>query len=222
MTERAHITLVVDRSSSMSMLVQGARTRTDGKMMNRAREADEGIKTFLDEQRDLDMKITVSRYDFDDKFEHTFGPVKLRHVPDYKIEPRGSTSLFDAIGFGIVRTREMIDDLADDKRPSKVVVLVATDGEENTSREHTFDSITKLIEERKKDGWEFVFIAGSLETAKMAQQSGLRGQTISINPNMAGQTQTAYRMSGAATSSYLSGKAAGVVLPEDTGDDDAP
>jgi len=219
MTERAHITLVVDRSSSMSSLVQGARAA--GSVTTRAGEADEGIKKFLDDQGDLDVKITVSRFDFDDKFEHTFGPVKLKHVPDHKIEPRGSTSLFDAIGFGIVRTREMVDDLPEAKRPTKVVVLVATDGEENTSREHTFDSVTKLIEERKAAGWVFVFIAGSLETAKMAEASGLRGQTMNVNMSRAGQTRSAYRMAGSATSSYLGGFAAGITVPETVEDDDA-
>ena len=45
----------------------------------------------------------------------------------------------------------------------KPVVIVFTDGEENRSREHTRDSVARLIDARKAEGWVFAFLGANVD-----------------------------------------------------------
>jgi uncharacterized protein YegL len=185
---RAHITLIVDRSGSMASIRD---------------EAEEGIKMFIRDQAALDgVKVKVSLYQFDNKYEKVFGPVKAGEAPGYTLMPRSMTALYDAIGKGIEDTERTIADA--DKRPDKVVVVIMTDGFENASQEHTFKSVSALIEEQKKAGWEFIFLAGTLESVKFGQAAGLH--TTGYDPGIVGQTRAVYATASGLASTHLTGQ----------------
>lgn len=202
MTTRAHITLVVDRSGSMSTIKQ---------------EAEAGIAKFITEQAALDgVKVKVSLYQFDDVYEHVFGPTKASAAPEYRLMPRAMTALYDAVGKGIQDTKITVANAAlAGKTPDKVVVVIMTDGQENASKEHGFGSVTKLVEEQKTAGWEFIFLAGHLEAVKFGNASGLA--TRSFDPSRRGQTMTAYAGASSTTSDYLTGKADSTATPDTEG-----
>jgi hypothetical protein len=190
MATRAHITLIVDRSGSMSEMAQ---------------EAEAGIKKFITEQAALDgVKVKVCLDQFDDVYEHVFGPVKAADAPAYRLKPRSMTALYDAIGKGIEDTQAVIDATPEGKRPDKVVVVIVTDGAENSSQEHTFESVSKLVEARKAAGWVFIFLAGQLEAAKLGRKVGLT--TTEYNPKVRGQTQNAYMTASGLTTRHLTGR----------------
>ena len=56
------------------------------------------------------------------------------------LEPRGSTPLFDAIGLAIYSLQN-IDTFSDDKK----VLVIVTDGRENSSREYNYADISEMI-----------------------------------------------------------------------------
>lgn len=59
-------------------------------------------------------------------------------------------------------------------RPENVVVAVMTDGEENASREFTFERIQTMIEhQRSYYNWEIVFLASELSTHTMSRRMGV-------------------------------------------------
>lgn len=193
---RAHITLVVDRSGSMRSIQE---------------EAEGGIRKFLEDQAALTgIKVKVSLYQFDSEYEQVYGPVKVGKAPAYHLQPRGMTALFDAVGKGIEDTRAAVA-AAGDERPEKIVVVIMTDGAENSSREHTAESVKALVEAQKAAGWEFVFLAGDLSAAEFGRASGL--QTTGYNPAVPGQTRSAYATASAGTADYLRGDAAAVDMP---------
>lgn len=201
---RAHITLVVDRSGSMRSIKE---------------EAEGGIRKFLEDQAALtDVKIKVSLYQFDAEYEHVYGPVKVGNVPAYELEPRGMTALFDAVGKGIEDTKAAV--AAADKKPDKIVVVIMTDGAENSSREHTALTVKQLVEAQKAAGWEFVFLAGDLSAAQFGRASGL--QTTGYNPAVPGQTRSAYATASAGTADYLRGDAAVIDMPDIVTDNNPP
>jgi uncharacterized protein YegL len=203
---RAHITLVVDRSGSMRAIKE---------------EAEGGIRKFLEDQAALtDVKVKVSLYQFDAEYEHVYGPVKVAKVPPYQLEPRGMTALYDAVGKGVADTKATVAAAVDGKKPDKVVVVIMTDGAENSSREYTSVTVKQLVEEQKAAGWEFVFLAGDLSAAEFGRASGLR--TTGYNPAVPGQTQTAYAAASAGTSSYLRGDAKSVDMPDAVPDGTPP
>ena len=65
--------------------------------------------------------------------------------------------MLDAIGLTIHKIGNAQRHTADDYRAEKVMFVIITDGEENSSREYTAEKIKAQIERQKsKYGWEFV------------------------------------------------------------------
>ena len=44
---------------------------------------------------------------------------------------------------------------------------------ENASREYTVDKVRKMIEEKKKDGWEYLFIGANIDAVGTARGFGI-------------------------------------------------
>jgi len=152
-----HITLVVDRSGSMSSV------QTD---------AQEGINSLLKEQFALDGKLTVTLVQFDSEIETVKRLANKKFV--YALQPRGFTALLDAVGGEIVRTGEDLAKLKEKDRPAKVLFVVVTDGMENASHEFTVDKVKDLTDRQKsKYNWDFQFIG--------ADQAAWAGASLGMN-----------------------------------------
>jgi hypothetical protein len=183
-----HISLVVDRSGSM----------TDVKD-----DAQKGIDALLTDQFALDGKLTVTLTQFDDKIDTVKRLAKRKFK--YELKPRGWTALLDAVGQEITKTGEDLAALPEDKRPAKVLFVVVTDGYENASREYNTESIKALVDTQKNDyNWEFQFI-GADQAAWAGAQLGMAstqyvGSAIGTQTMYAGlnNATTAYRSSNAA------------------------
>jgi hypothetical protein len=52
-------------------------------------------------------------------------------------------------------------------------VVFQTDGEENASRRHTLDELRDLIERRKTEGWQFIFLGADMDAYKTASNFGI-------------------------------------------------
>lgn len=82
-----------------------------------------------------------------------------------ELSPRGSTPLYDATA-NLIRVAEYEDS-------EKTVIIIMTDGEENTSRSETLGSIRKKIELCKSRGWEVVFLGAEFNAETTARNFGL-------------------------------------------------
>lgn len=56
----------------------------------------------------------------------------MQDCPSYKLLPRGSTALLDAVGRAINETGARLSKIAEAYRPGLVIFVVMTDGEENS------------------------------------------------------------------------------------------
>jgi Mg-chelatase subunit ChlD len=138
--------LIIDRSGSMS----GIRDDMVG-----------GLQTLLAQQASEPGMLTVDVLTFDDVLEVTHTMADPASVV-IELDPRGSTALFDAIGFGVQGFGKLLGDLPEHARPGTVQVVVVTDGHENASREFTADTVRKLVTQQKeKYGWDFVFLGAN-------------------------------------------------------------
>ena len=81
------------------------------------------------------------------------------------------TPLYDAIGRGV-------DGL--DKRAGngKAVLVIVTDGLENYSSKHTFDSIRELIDARQDKGWLIVFLGAGFAAAQQGTAMGIQAGSV--------------------------------------------
>jgi hypothetical protein len=147
-----HVSVVLDRSGSMASI---------------ASDIVGGFNEFLAEQRRTPgtVRVTLAQFDSQGPFEVLIDAVDLREVTDLArsaYQPRAMTPLYDAVGrmigridAGIAKRAEL--GLAEEDQ----VVAIVTDGLENASAEHTQATVFKLIEERRKAGWVFVFLGAN-------------------------------------------------------------
>src|SRR5712671_3389984 len=115
-----HYVLIIDRSGSMARI----RDDTQG-----------GVRHFIAEQATVPGKATLSLYQFDTEHDRVHDFADLAGLPPYTLTPRGGTALNDACARAISETGARLAALSEDTRPGKVVVVIATDGQENSSSE---------------------------------------------------------------------------------------
>ncbi len=183
------IAIVADRSGSMSSIKA---------------DAEGGINTFVDEQAVLPGKCTVRIDEFDMEFSTFVKSTPVKQVPEYKLVPRGSTALLDALGRTITEFGEELKAIPEDERPANVIVVVVTDGQENASVEWTAERVKELIKQQEEQwNWKFVFLAANQDAIATGAKYGFaKGSSLTYSPNKIG---TAYSTASAAVTQTRSG-----------------
>lgn len=191
-----HLTLVVDRSGSMSSVQV---------------EAEGGINALIAEQFSVAGRLTVTLSQFDDAFDTvqrmSAGPFT------YALEPRGMTALLDAVGMEVVRTGQDLASLPDEERPGRVILVVVTDGHENSSHEYTVEQVRSMLTvQREQYGWEVRFL-GADDAAWQGEALGV-GTTRYAN-TAAGNRAVFASMSGSMTAYRDAPVGASLDMPEE-------
>lgn len=57
--------------------------------------------------------------------------------------------------------------------PEHTMFIITTDGMENASRRYDSDQVKRMIEEKKAQGWEFLFLAANIDAVKTAARVGI-------------------------------------------------
>lgn len=152
------VMLVVDRSGSM------AAVRSD---------AEGAINQLLEDQRALPGRCTVRLVQFDGEYEEVYPSTSIADVPRFVLKPRGNTALLDAIGKSFTRFGEELAALPEHERPGRVVAVVQTDGEENSSKEWTLEAVRALVtQQREQYSWDVLFLGAGEDAISVAQGMG--------------------------------------------------
>jgi hypothetical protein len=85
-------------------------------------------------------------------------------------QPRAYTPLIDAC-YETIKTTEELVALRKD-RP-RIIVVFQTDGAENASQEHSLNELRDLIERRKAEDWQFVFLGADIDAYATASSLGI-------------------------------------------------
>jgi len=172
------ISFIQDRSGSMS-------TAWD--------ETLNGFKSYIkdmqaDQAKDNEVEYLFSLTTFDTQIDKPYVGVPIAEVDGGKLKgfgPRGSTALYDAVG----KTLQAHDD---DKSLTfdKAIVVIVTDGQENSSREWSKDAVHAAITERINRGnWTFTYLGTQPETWDDASSLGMGvGASATYNAQNAGAT----------------------------------
>lgn len=206
MTTRVSIVALVDRTGSMRKIRE---------------EVEGSFNAFIDEQRKLTKElgdhVTVTLWQFDnthDDFpaiEMMYANVPLDDVAPLVISPRGMTPLYDALGVTISKTGERYAQLPESERPDKVIFVVLTDGQENSSTEYNSTQVREMIDhQRDVYSWEFHFIGIGINAWDTSRDLGFkRMQTYSVTGQSAGQSYSV-------ASASISRTRRGATPPQDT------
>jgi uncharacterized protein YegL len=205
-----HISILLDRSGSME------RIRND---------IIGGFNTFLNPQKQHSGYATLSLTQFDlpnggkPRFEEVYHFIPIQNVAELTTStfiPRGNTPLFDALGESITKLGEHLSSMPEEVRPFKVIYVVITDGEENSSKKFSKQQILEMINHQIESyKWDFVFLSADPAAFREAQTLGFRSnQSMVYAANTIG-VRTMYSSFGEATSKVRSGLKDSVTFTEE-------
>ncbi len=158
---RTEIVFILDRSGSMS----GLESDTIG-----------GFNAMIEKQKKQEGEAVVTTVLFDTDRTVLHDRVPLTEVGpmtenDYSVG--GCTALYDAVGSAIHHVSSVHRYARKEDVPEKTIFIITTDGMENSSREYDSGKVRSLIEEKKKLGWEFLFIGANIDAAEAAEKVGI-------------------------------------------------
>jgi Mg-chelatase subunit ChlD len=194
------LVLVIDRSGSMETIRE---------------DMEGGIKTLLAEQATEPGQCLVTLAQFDTEYEILFDGVPVAELGDYRLVPRGSTALLDAMGRTISTVRERLKSLPKEKRPANVIFAVVTDGLENSSHEWTRDTVMAAVKDRIDAGWHFTFLGANQDAIQEGERLGVdRNASMTFAASAAG-SRGAMRSMSASIGRVRRGEAARLDYTDD-------
>lgn len=189
---KTHSYILLDRTGSMSPIWVEALSSVNAYAANIAGEAG-----------DVVPEITLAVFDAQDGLQfdvlrRSVQPKDWQNVTDKEASPRGMTPLFDAVARLIA--------MAEADNPEKAVIVIMTDGEENSSREVTKAGVKAALERAEKRSWEVVFLGAEFANFADADAVGISarksmamgtGRMADSMTKLARKTQAYYQNAGA-------------------------
>ncbi len=196
MTRKVDILFVTDMSGSMAPLAQAVRDGFNGY-----------IKELRSSARDTEYSVTLTLFEGEAHRPLVWNDLKSVRTMDEKMYmPGGMTALLDAVGSTVESYKGDAD---------RVILLIQTDGHENSSRTYTYAKVRELLDAKEKEGWLVIFLGqGGDDVIRGAEKLGLKGsQTVRYHAS-ASATRTAYGSLGRTTQDWMEMPADKVMDPK--------
>lgn len=189
--DKTLICMLLDRSGSM----ESCRSDVIG-----------GFNLFVEEQKKPHVgQKFLSLVQFDDKYEPIYNMVPINEVKDLTYEtfvPRGSTALLDAMKQFIDTVGVQLKNTPEEDRPEKVIFVIYTDGEENSSRQASYKDVeTRITHQKDVYKWQFVFLGANQDAIATASKMGI-GANSSLTYNTA-RSANAFNSASKIVTSYV-------------------
>ncbi len=172
-----YIKVILDRSGSMS------RIRED---------MEGGLNQYVKEQQGLEGEALfgVVQFDGGNPYNVLVKTMPIKDVPKIKLIPRGNTPLLDCLGMTIVAVGEELNGMSEDEKPEKVLIMIITDGEENSSQEYDHEKVMKMLKhQEQKYNWEFMYLGANQNAIQEGAKFGMMGsKSMSYKAGKAGVT----------------------------------
>ena len=156
------LVFILDKSGSMS----GLESDTIG-----------GYNSMLKKQQSIEDECHITTVLFDNYYELLHDRIDIKAVSlitEKEYQVGGSTALLDAIGNTIHKIGNAQKHTAENYRAEKVMFVIITDGEENSSREYSAEKVKAQIERQKtRFGWEFIFLGANIDAVQTARRFGI-------------------------------------------------
>ncbi len=155
------LVFILDRSGSMA----GLTSDTIG-----------GFNSMLAKQKAEPGEALVTTVLFDHEAVTIHDRLRIGEVPELTAREycvRGSTALLDAVGKTVEHIAAVHRYIRPEDVPGRTMFVITTDGLENASREYSYDRVRALIDEKRKAGWEFIFLGANIDAAREAARFGI-------------------------------------------------
>lgn len=164
----ADIILILDESGSMD-----SQSKT---MINNVNEMISEQKKLLAKTELPPERISMHIYRFSSTVKSPISAplMSFPKFTDQDYDPCGMTALYDAIGTVLQRFRDS---------KNKTVLVIATDGEENSSKEYTLEAIQTKLKAKQECGWSIVYLSETLATKQQGACLGVKNNhNVSTGP----------------------------------------
>jgi uncharacterized protein YegL len=179
-----------------------------GSMANLTSDTIGGYNAFLQTQKEQDGEAIVTTVLFDDKYEILHDAIDIKDVEPLTYKDycaRGLTALLDAIGKTINDVGDKLNKMSEEDRPSKVIFVITTDGQENASVEFKRNNIKDMItHQQEKYNWEFIFLGANIDAVAEAESIGILGSNASSYTASSIGTASLYESMSKTVSNYRS------------------
>ena len=169
-----------------------------------------GFNSMLAKHQAQEGECRITTVLFDNDYEILHDRIDIRAVSpitEKEYQVGGTTALLDAIGRTIHKIAGVQKHTAEDYRAQKVMFVIITDGEENSSREYTAETVKTLIERQKTSfGWEFIFFGANMDAVLTAGGIGITpdravdyladSEGTTLNFMVMAEAATAFRKTG--------------------------
>lgn len=164
MNNSTEIVIILDRSGSMQSI---------------KKDMEGAFDAFIKDQQALKEECRVSLIQFDNTVQTVYENVNLDDVKPLIIEPRGGTALLDAVGTTINAVGQRLAAMSEATRPTKVLVAIITDGEENASHEFTYEKIKAMVDHQtQKYNWQFAYMGANQDAFRVGGYMGISSNAI--------------------------------------------
>ena len=168
--KKSELIFIIDKSGSMS----GLEKDTIG-----------GFNSLIRNQKKEKGQAIVSLILFDDSIEYLYERVDLEKVEELSEKdyvPCGCTALLDAIGNSISKINNIRKEKSNKEIIDNTLVVITTDGLENASKEYNYKMIKNIINKKKEEKWEFLFLGANIDSEEVASSIGIDKER-SVNYN---------------------------------------
>jgi len=146
-------------------------------MASKLNDVIEGFNAYIDglaKEDQVEYLFSLTLFDTQVAYRHVAIPLmKVKKLDPKSYVPGGNTALNDAIGITVRKVED------DKPQVDKVITVIMTDGEENSSREWTLNAVKALIEQKEKEGvWTFVFLGAAPDAWDQGEAYGIRAANV--------------------------------------------
>ncbi len=185
-----HINFVLDETGSMSNIEHEVMT---------------GFNKYIDDLKaDGDELYRFSLLKFDStKLEQVYDdvlPSIVNHLDNKSYRPGAMTPLYDAISHSLRNIEDKV------KSGDKVLTVIFTDGQENSSKEMTLDKLKTMMKDKETLGWAFMYLGVAVDA--WSQVNNFIGTTTAsnfLNTSGAAGVSAAYSTATIARQRYSGG-----------------
>ena len=184
------ICILIDGSTSMREIKKGVIS---------------GFNEFVETQKEVPGKAVLSMYQFSSDYYgtipkyitprhkhvaneflnfktiyHFMDLKEIKNLNNESYSPEGNTPLLDAMSRAIDEFGADLARIPEKDRPSKVIFVAMTDGEENSSRVTNNEQLLEKVKHQsEKYDWQFVFLGANIDSFSTAGQYGISMKSTS-------------------------------------------
>jgi uncharacterized protein with von Willebrand factor type A (vWA) domain len=152
-----------------------------GSMQSTKDDAIGGFNSFIASQKEVEGEANVTLVLFDNKYEVSYIGKPIEEVvdlDDVTYTPGGGTALIDAMGKTVDELFERLSKMPEEEKPGKVILIIITDGMENSSNEYNASDVSEKTKDMQdRLGWEVIFIGASQDVLDQAKDLGVREES---------------------------------------------